>query len=193
MPGYRVNEVNPSPEKKTGSARTSKKSKRRNVIRYVDWSGEQQSVNSSPTGPQQQPQDVDDGAGASPESAGEAMVLVAPEKTVPGTSPSLDHQIMDSSPDDYETAPEPLSPLDHQDKDATPPDSEFPITSEHMEGNYEVQRAQEEQKADDWPSENMRPNAQNLRYGGYPAQPAPQNRNTPLGSGRLQNTTKLGT
>ena len=64
--------------------------------------------------------------------------------------------------------------------------------NEQTDGNYEPQLAQEEQKADDWPPENMRPNAQNLRYGAYPTQPAPQNRNTPLGSGRLQNTTKLG-
>lgn len=64
--------------------------------------------------------------------------------------------------------------------------------NEQTDGIYEPQLAQEEQKADDWPPENMRPNAQNLRYGAYPTQPAPQNRNTPLGSGRLQNTTKLG-
>ena len=59
-----------------------------------------------------------------------------------------------------------------------------------MEDKFELQSAQEEQDADDWPSENIRVNAPNIRYGGY--QPAPQNRNTPLGSGRLQNTTKLG-
>lgn len=37
-----------------------------------------------------------------------------------------------------------------------------------------------------------RPPAQNLRYGGFPAPQPPPNRNIPLGSGRLQNTNKLG-
>ena len=61
-----------------------------------------------------------------------------------------------------------------------------------MGGRYEFQCDQQGQNADDQPPENIRPNAQNLRYGGYPTQPAPQHRNTPLGSGRLQNTSKLG-
>ena len=46
--------------------------------------------------------------------------------------------------------------------------------------------------ANDGSTENVRPTPQNLRYGAYSGQQAPQNRNTPLGSGRLQNTTKLG-
>ncbi|KAL2040439.1 hypothetical protein N7G274_006882 [Stereocaulon virgatum] len=42
-------------------------------------------------------------------------------------------------------------------------------------------------------SENLRPTQQNLRYGAYPSQPAPQTRNTPLGTARLQNSSnKLG-
>lgn len=46
--------------------------------------------------------------------------------------------------------------------------------------------------ANEDPTENIRPTPQNLRYGTYPSQQGPQNRNPPLGSGRLQNTTKLG-
>ena len=49
-----------------------------------------------------------------------------------------------------------------------------------------------EEHANDGPLENIRPTPQNLRYGTYPSQPGPQNRNPPLGSSRLQNTTKLG-
>ncbi|KAF6224783.1 hypothetical protein HO133_009977 [Letharia lupina] len=191
MPGYSVDEGYPSPKKKIGSARTSKKSKRRNAIRYVEWSGEQESVKSSPTEVQQQAQDVAGEDEASPEFAGEGMIPVAFENALE-TPTSLDHQMTDASPDDPATAPQTPSPPEDQHEDAAPPQLHSPTTSEHTEEIYEIQRAQEEQKADEWPSENMRPNAQNLRYGGYPAQPAPQNRNTPLGSGRLQNTTKLG-
>ena len=50
----------------------------------------------------------------------------------------------------------------------------------------------QEGNANDSPTENIRPTPQNLRYGTYPTQQGPQNRNPPLGSGRLQNTTKLG-
>lgn len=49
-----------------------------------------------------------------------------------------------------------------------------------------------EEDANEVPTENIRPTPQNLRYGTYPSQQGPQNRNPPLGSGRLQNTTKLG-
>ena len=49
-----------------------------------------------------------------------------------------------------------------------------------------------EEYANEAPLENIRPTPQNLRYGTYPSQQGPQNRNPPLGSGRLQNTTKLG-
>ena len=42
-------------------------------------------------------------------------------------------------------------------------------------------------------SENMRPVAQNLRYGNFQGQQPPQSRTTPLGSGRLQNSNKSGT
>ena len=45
--------------------------------------------------------------------------------------------------------------------------------------------------ADCFSPENIRPAPQNIRYAGFPGQQAPQ-RNTPLGSGRLHNTTKLG-
>lgn len=194
MPGYLVGEEgaeNPSAKKKTGSARTSKKSKRKNVIRYMDWSLEQESVNSSPMGAQQQAQDVEDGDGASSELAEETIAPKVPT-TTPDIVPSLDCPMRDTSPDSYATAPGSLPPPDDQDEAAAPSEFHSSTTNEHTEDCYELQRSQEEQKADDWPSENLRPNAQNLRYGGYPAQPAPQNRNTPLGSGRLQNTTKLG-
>ncbi|KAL6717259.1 transcriptional regulator [Lecanora helva] len=46
--------------------------------------------------------------------------------------------------------------------------------------------------ADENPLENIRPAPQNLRYGPYQNQQTPQNRTTPLGSGRLQNTSKPG-
>ena len=49
-----------------------------------------------------------------------------------------------------------------------------------------------EEHANEVPTENIRPTPQNLRYGTYPSQQGPQNRNPPLGSSRLQNTTKLG-
>ena len=52
--------------------------------------------------------------------------------------------------------------------------------------------ASTEEHANEAPLENIRPTPQNLRYGTYPSQQGPQNRNPPLGSGRLQNTTKLG-
>ena len=181
----------PSPKKKTGSARTSKKSKRRNVIRWSDWSGEQERADSSPTDVQQQALDIEARTEASPEVAAETLIVEA-SKDSPGPHSSLDHQIEDTSPDDNSTTPEILSLEDDQDEDA-PNDELHSLTAiEHVDENIEFQQAQEEQKADDWPSENLRPGAQNLRYGGYPAQPAPQNRNTPLGSARLQNTSKLG-
>ncbi len=50
-----------------------------------------------------------------------------------------------------------------------------------------------EDSANEVPTENIRPTPQNLRYGTYPSQQGPQTRNPPLGSSRLQNTTKLGT
>jgi hypothetical protein len=53
--------------------------------------------------------------------------------------------------------------------------------------------ANDEGHANDSPIENIRPTQQNLRYGAYPGQPAPQTRNTPLGTARLQNSSnKLG-
>ena len=197
MPGFNVGDVGEageeylSPKKKIGSARTSKKSKRRNVIRYSEWSGEQEPADSSPTGVQQQALDIEAGTEASPKLAEETLILEASELS-PGALPPLDHQIKDTSPDNCSTAPEILSLQDDQDEDAPIQDLHSLTAIEHIDENIDFQQAREEQKADDWPSENMRPSAQNLRYGGYPAQPAPQNRNTPLGSARLQNTTKLG-
>ena len=181
----------PSPKKKTGSARTSKKSKRRNVIRWSDWSGEQEPADSSPTAVQQQTLDIEAGTEASPEVAAETLIVEASEVS-PGDYPSLDHQIEDTLSDNNSTAPGILSLQDDQDEDAPNDDLHSMTVIEHIDENIEFQQAQEEQKADDSPSENLRPSAQNLRYGGYPAQPAPQNRNTPLGSARLQNTSKLG-
>lgn len=203
MPGSPVDEGHLSPEKKTGSARTSKKSKRRKAIRFVDWSGQQESVNSHRTGVQQQSQAVEDGHGA---TAGETIAPKVSAST-PDLPPLPDPQIQNTSPSSGATNPFPdtqtqnTSPgnfaikrflLDDQTPDPPPPALHSSPMSEQTHGVHENQLAQEEQKADDWPSENLRPNAQNLRYGGYPTQPAPQNRNTPLGSGRLQNTTKLG-
>ena len=196
MPGFNVGdggeafEEYPSPKKKTGSARTSKKSKRRNVIRW-DWSGEQAPEDLSPTGVQQQALDIEVGTEASPEPAVETLILEASELS-PEAPPSLDHQIEETSPDKNSTAPGSLSLQDDQDEDAPNDDLHSLTAIQHIDENIEFQQAQEEQKADDWPSENLRPSAQNLRYGGYPAQPAPQNRNTPLGSARLQNASKLG-
>ena len=243
-----MDEEDPSPPKKTGSARTSKKSKRRKAIRYLDWSGQQESVKSSRTEVQQQSQDIEDGDGANLELAGETSAPKVPAAT-PELLPLPDHQTLNASPTSVVTNPfllndqsqqqsqdvkdgeganlelagEPITPrvsastpnfpplpshrtrntspesvatnpflLDDQTQVAPPPSSHSPPTREQTNGNFEYQQPQEEQNADDWPSENIRPNAQNLRYGGYPTQPAPQNRNTPLGSGRLQNTTKLG-
>ena len=192
MPGYPVGEEDPSPKKKTGSARTSKKSKRRNVIHYLDWSGEQEPVDSSPVKVrEQQALVLEIGDEASPEFARDAMVAV-PSSASLGSSPYLDYQTRDAPSENCTAAPGVVPLPDDQDEDACTPEPHPPMTSEDGRGNVEFQRAQEEQKADDWPSENMRPNAQSLRYGGYPAQPAPQNRNTPLVSGRLQNTSKLG-
>lgn len=181
-----------SSPQKTGSARTSKKSRKRNVIRYTEWSVGQESFDTSPPEAQQHAQDVKDGDGASPGLAGETMT---PEISTSASefTAFLDHQGRDASPNSCATVPGFLPPPDDQDEDIFPLELHVPATSEHTEDIFEFQRIQEEQKADDWRSENMRVNAQNLRYGGYPAQPAPQNRNTPLGSGRLQNTTKLGT
>ena len=189
MSGPRADEGDPSPEKKNGSARTSKKWKRRNLIPFEEWSAEQESVKSSPTGVQQQAQDLEHGAEAVPEFPKETLIPEAPAIVV-DVPPKLSHEMKDVSPNTWTTAPEFPSPPDEQNEDAPPLELHSPTTSEHMDQDYDL--AGEEQQADDCESENMRPNAQNLRYGGYPAQPAPQNRNTPLGSGRLQNTTKLG-
>ena len=248
MPGCPVDEEDRLPQKKTGSARTSKKSKRRKAIRYLDWPGQQESVRSSRTETQQQSQDVEYGHGANLELAGDTIAPKLPPAT-PELPPLPGHQARNTSPASAATNPfllddqsqqqsqdvedgkganielagetitlrvsastpefpplpshrtRDMSPesvatnpflLDDQTQDAPPPSVHSPPTREQTDENYEYQQAQEEQNADDWPSENIRPNGQNLRYGGYPTQPAPQNRNTPLGSGRLQNTTKLG-
>ena len=62
----------------------------------------------------------------------------------------------------------------------------------HSATYLENVHVQDDRNADWFPPENIRPVPQNLRYGGYPGQPAPPSRNTPLGSGRLQNTNKPG-
>lgn len=281
------------PSKKVGSARTSKKPKRKNLVRFAEWSEEHEPSTSSSTSVEKRAQGVDHGNGTNTESAREAEAIVSTATDVPPENhASLDHQTRDTSPKNYATTTGSLTPPDAQAKDAppldtdlsptavepltspdshtkdappldsdlsttpagsptptdahtkdalpldpdvsatalgyvTPPDSQpkdappldldflttalgslnlsdahpkdvSPLdsdlfaTSEQMEEHYKLQLMQEEQKADDWPSENIRPNAQNLRYGGYPTQPAPQHRNTPLGSGRLQNTSKIG-
>lgn len=54
------------------------------------------------------------------------------------------------------------------------------------------QNAVRSQHADNFPPENLRPGPQILRYGPFQTQQAHQSRNTPLGSGRLQNASKSG-
>lgn len=242
MPRLPGGEGKPSPKKKTGSARTSKKSKRKNLVRFAEWSEEHEPSASSSTG-EKRAQGIEDGNETNFESAREAEATISTAFDVsPENHASLDHQTWDTSPKNCATAAGSLTPPDAQPKDAppldsdlattavgsltppdahikdalplysdvsltvlaypTPPDaqpkdvslldSDLSTTSQQMEEHYKLQQEQEEQKADDWPSENMRSNAQNLRYGGYPTQPAPQHRNTPLGSGRLQNTSKIG-
>ena len=121
----------------------------------------------------------------------EATIPTEPELSLV-TSKSTDPHSVDVSFDDSATAAGPISSPDVQQNDALLYDSHSPSTSGQTGEHHVFQQDQEGQNADNWSSENMRPNAQNLRYGGYPAQPAPQHRNTPLGSGRLQNTSKLG-
>ena len=71
------------------------------------------------------------------------------------------------------------------------PDPDQPIgTSAGATSGQDITSTEE--YANEAPLENIRPTPQNLRYGTYPSQQGPQNRNPPLGSGRLQNTTKLG-
>ena len=124
---------------------------------------------------------ISQAAEATPKFAGNA------EATIP-TEPELS----ETSSDSFATAAESISSPDVQRNDALPYDSHSPTNRGQTGEDYAFQQDQEGQSADNLSSENMRPNAQNLRYGGYPAQPAPQHRNTPLGSGRLQNTSKLG-
>ena len=132
-------------------------------------------------------------AEAAPEVSGEAEATIPIESELSLETPkSTDYQSAEPSFDDSATAAGSISSPDVQRNDALPCDSHSPTTSEQTGEHYVVQQDQEGQNADDLSSENMRPNAQNLRYGGYPTQPAPQHRNTPLGSGRLQNTSKIG-
>ncbi|CAF9938531.1 hypothetical protein IMSHALPRED_000834 [Imshaugia aleurites] len=279
MLGHFVDDEGASPRNKIGSARTSKKQRRKHVP-FAEWSAEQESIESRPTGVQQQAPDLEGGDGASPGFSGETNApdispstsettapqnlpppddrdedvsfpepqlptrvqqeapdvengdgaspgfsgeTNAPEITAPPNLPSPDDQDEDVSFPEPQlptgvqqeardgaspglsgetnapelsasttefTAPQNFSLSDEQDEDVSFPEPPVLTTSEYMEDKFELQSAQEEQHADDWPSENIRVNAPNIRYGGY--QPAPQNRNTPLGSGRLQNTTKLG-
>ena len=215
------------PGKKTGSARTSKKPKRRNAVHYDYWSGEQDPVNpssstsveeqaqdtvnptsstgveehaqdtvnpSSPTGVEEQAQGFESGIGASPEFT-EEMILPTASNTALESLISLEIQARDPSPDNPTAADGSFFFTDAQVTDSPPSGLGSPTlvgspaTSVEMLAHYE---GGEEHMADDWPPENIRPNTQNLRYGGYPSQPAPQHRTTPLGSGRLQNTSKLG-
>ena len=189
MLGLPGDEEHSSHKTMIGSARTSKKPKKKS-IRYVDWSAEHEIVISSPTD-QQQAQDVEYENVSNPESPGEESVPAASE-TRPGTPASLGHQVINPSIDEPAIPLRLDSPPDDQCQEASPPDLPLATANEQAEEHDDLQQIEEEQKADDSPSENLRPNTQNLRYGGYPAQPAPQHRNTPLGSGRLQSTSKLG-
>ena len=67
----------------------------------------------------------------------------------------------------------------------TRPSVDATVTCENVE-------AWVQKHADEHSPENIRPAPQNLRYGAYQGQQAPQSRNTPLGSGRLQNASKSG-
>ena len=139
---------------------------------------------------QQQNQDAE----ASSKGFGEADEAIPTTSDAPlGSFTSLDHPTSDTSLDDFVTAAGSISSPNAQFQDVPPSDSRSPTTSGQTGEFYDSVQEQEMQKADGSPSENLRPNAQNLRYGGYPAQSAPQHRNTPLGSGRLQSTSKLGT
>lgn len=141
---------------------------------------------SSPPDVQQQDQDVEDENTACPEPPGEESTVVASE-VFSETSTS------DGPPSNCATYAGSVSPPDGQYKDELFPELQLSTTNEQTDEEYIFQQYQEEQYANEWPSENIRPSAQNLRYGGgYPTQPAAQHRTTPLGSGRLQNTTKLG-
>ena len=191
MPGLPTDDEDNSPKKNSGSARTSKKSKRRNVIRYMDWSAEQNSVDTDSTAVQQQAQDIEYTDGSSPEVAEYAKLAIA-SGVSPGSPTSMERQTEVASLDSFATAAEFISLPAGQCKDASSTDSYLSAPSKQTEDEPALQEDKKEQKADDLPSENMRPNAQNLRYGGYPTQPAPQHRSTPLGSGRLQSTSKIG-
>lgn len=131
-------------------------------------------------------------AEATPELSGEVEATISTELELSVTSKSSDYQSAETSFDDFADAAGYISSPNVQQNDTLPCDSHSPTTSGETGENYVFQQDQEEQNADNTSIENMRPNAQNLRYGGYPAQPAAQHRNTPLGSGRLQNTSKLG-
>ena len=131
-------------------------------------------------------------AEATPECSGEAEATSPPELEPSVTSESSDYQSAETSFDDFADPAGSISSPNVQQNDALPIDSHSPTTSGQTEDHNVFQQDLKGQTADDSSLENMRPNAQNLRYGGYPAQPAPPNRNTPLGSGRLQNTSKLG-
>ena len=131
-------------------------------------------------------------AEATPEFSGEAEITIPIESLSLVTPKSTHGKSAEHSSDDFATAAGSISSPDVQRNDALPCDSHSPTTSGQTGEQPVFQQDQEGQNADNLSSENMRPNAQNLRYGGYPAQPAPQHRNTPLGSGRLQNTSKIG-
>ena len=188
-----------APRKRVGSARTSKQMKKRRVIRYIDWAErpaympelEDKSVDADAMGVREQVQDAGSRAGPSPEPVGYVTVHTPSESSFRFPTPS-DHQSRETSPNNRSIANGSIPLPDSQHGDDSSPES-FPLFPREETGeNHEFQQSEEEQEADDWPSENMRPNAQNLRYGGYPTQPAPQHRSTPLGSGRLQNASKLG-
>ena len=131
-------------------------------------------------------------AEAIPEPTGEAEPTIPTEPEISVTSKSSDYQSAETSFDGITDPARSISSPNVQQNDTLPCDSHSPTTSGQTGEHDVLQQDQEEQNADNTSLENMRPNAQNLRYGGYPAQPAAQHRNTPLGSGRLQNTSKLG-
>ena len=83
MAGSPLHEGKPSSQKKSGSARTSKKSKRKNLIRYENWSEEQQSIHPNARVFQKPVQDAKFDVGAGFKATGEAneMIPAASDKS----------------------------------------------------------------------------------------------------------------
>ena len=73
-----------------------------------------------------------------------------------------------------------------------PRQSTFAPSLSNSTTSLNLHAADPQNLANNDPPENIRPTPQNLRYGVYQGQQAPQSRTTALGSGRLQNASKSG-